>query len=80
MSELATFTWIKRVSDDLWEISLILPANSCVVFRTADSARWKNDIGRRYLVIRSSKANRISQPLAAVFVCAFKSALIAEVA
>ena len=80
MSDLATVTCTKQILDEISSISLILPSDSFVVFRSEDIACRKKDIQRRDLVIGSAKAHRISRALGAVFVCAFKSALIAEVA
>jgi len=80
MSDLATIAWIKRILNEISATSLFLPSDSCVVFRSQDISRGKKHIQRRDLVIGAAKANGISRALFAVFVCAFKSALIAEVA
>ena len=79
MSNLATVAWIDRILNEISYISLILSSDSFVVFRSEDIARRKKDIQRRNLIINSAKSHRISRALCAVFVCAFKSALIAEV-
>ena len=80
MSDLATVAWIERILDEISSISLILPSDSYVVFRSEDIARRKKVIQRRDLVIGSGKAKRISHALCAVFLRTFKSAPIAEVA
>ena len=61
-------------------ISVVLPRNAVAVYRLQNIARRKLDIGRRPLVIGRAKANKISRLPSAVFVCLFRSALIAEVA
>ena len=60
-------------------VLVVLPRNAVAVFRTQDIAPSQLNIGRRPLVISWTKANRVSQLVLAVFVCAFKSALIAVV-
>ena len=75
-----TVACAQRILLSFSAISVVLPRNAVAVFRTQVIGRSQIDIGRRALVIRSAKANKILRLLSAVFVRAFKSALIAEVA